>query len=58
MTQKKKKLLAGTIIPEFLGNPRDFIATSNAAVPLQMAARYLFPTNFGFSNSFPYTPLV
>jgi len=50
-----KKLLAGTIISEFLGSFNDFIATSNAAVPLQMAIEYLFPTNFEnyFSNFIP-----
>ena len=30
----EKKLLAGTIISEFFGNFKDFIATSKAAVPL------------------------
>ena len=33
----EKKLLAGTMISEFLGSFKDFIATSNAAVPLQTA---------------------
>jgi hypothetical protein len=51
----EKKLLAGTKISEFLGNFKDFIATSKATVPLQIAIEYLFPTkleNF-FSNFFP-----
>ena len=39
-----KKLLAGTIISEFFGRFNDLIATSNAAVPLDIAIEYLFPT--------------
>ena len=38
----EKKLLAGTNISEFFGNFRDLIATSSAAVPLQIAIEYLF----------------
>jgi hypothetical protein len=51
----EKKLLAGTIISEFFGNFKDFIATSNVAVPLQTATEYLLPTNFEnfVSNLFP-----
>ena len=56
----EKKLLAGTIISEFFGNFKDFIATSNAAVPLQIATEYLFPINFEkfFSKIFPNEPVV
>ena len=52
---EEKKLLAGTIISEFFGNFSDLIATSSAAVPLQIAMEYLFPINCEnfFSNSFP-----
>ena len=42
---EEKKLLAGTIISEFFGNFSDLIATSSAAVPLQIAMEYLFPIN-------------
>ena len=57
---RKKKLLAVTIISEFLGKLKDFIATSNAAVPLQIATEYLLPTNLenSFSNFIPYGPFV
>ena len=43
---EEKKLLAGTIISERFGSLNDFMATSKAAVPLQIAIEYLFPTNF------------
>ena len=38
-----------------LSNSNDLIATSNAAVPLQIATEYLFPINLEkfFSNFFP-----
>ena len=57
---EEKKLLAGTIISDLFGSLRDFIATSNAAVPLQIAIEYLFPINSenNFSNFIPYKPLV
>ena len=56
----EKKLLAGTIISEFFANLNDLIATSSAAVPLQIAMEYLFPVNCEklFSNFFPYNPVV
>ena len=51
----EKKLLAGTIISEFFGNLKDLIATSNAAVPLQIAIENFLPTNLenSFSNLKP-----
>ena len=47
----EKKLLAGTIISDFLGRFSDFIATSSAAVPLQIAIEYLFLKYFENSCS-------
>ena len=51
---EEKKLLPVTIISEFLGRFNDLIATSSAAVPLQIATEYLFPT---YSENFFSTKL-
>ena len=56
---EEKKLLAVTIISEFLFKFKDLIATSSAAVPLQIAIEYLFPIDREkfFSNFFKMVQL-
>ena len=47
------------MISEFFGRFNDFIATSNAVVPFDIAIEYLFPTYLEKSCSiFPYGPVV
>ena len=49
-----------TLRETLLGKLNDLIATSNAAVPLQIAIEYLFPINLenSFSNFIPKRPFV
>ena len=57
---EEKKLLAVTIISDFIGNIKDLIANSNATVPFAKATEYflLIQLENNFSNFFPIFPLT